>query len=43
MQMILGFFQNMNHVYLVEMFVILGIVFLLLFIFYSLGLIKIPK
>jgi uncharacterized membrane protein len=37
------FFQTVNYVYIVQVIVILSIIALLLFIFYSLGLIKLPE
>jgi len=37
------FIKNLNYVYTVEILVILGIIAVLLFIFYSLGLLKKPK
>ena len=35
-----GLLQDMNYVYMVELLVILSIIFLLLYIFYALGLFR---
>ena len=43
MDAITGFFQNVNYVYVVQVLVILAVIALLLFIFYSLGIIKLPN
>jgi len=43
MDFITNFFSNLNHVYVVQVVVILSIIVLLRFIFYSLGIIKLPQ